>query len=169
MQEWHAATTTRQITHSRISSLLISRHLTRPRVASKYSVWTSSVTESGCGNPKICGRVNSKSATVAYAFGTVGHVQPSVRRMAKHTLKEFQEVSEVFNISLNPRMWSFFKTSILWFASWCSSYSSISLWSSRCIGCILALCLCYTHAAMSVATSFITAAVISKSVIGFMK
>ena len=56
MQDWHAATTTRQVTHSRISSLLISRHLTRPRVASKYSVWTSSVTESERGNPKICGR-----------------------------------------------------------------------------------------------------------------
>ena len=58
MQEWHAATTTRQVTHSRISSLLISRHLTRPRVASRYSVWASSVTESGRGNPKICGRTN---------------------------------------------------------------------------------------------------------------
>ena len=44
------------VTHSRISSLLISRHLTRPRVALRYSVWTSSVTESGRGNPKICGR-----------------------------------------------------------------------------------------------------------------
>ena len=57
MQELHA-TTTRQVTHSRISSLLISRHLTRPRVASRYSVWTSSVTESGRGNPKICGRAS---------------------------------------------------------------------------------------------------------------
>ena len=56
---------------------------------------------------------------MAYAFGTVGHVQPSVRRMAKHTLKEFQEVIEVFNISLNPRMWSLLNKSILWFASWC--------------------------------------------------
>ena len=43
------------VTHSRISSLLISRHLTRPTVASRYSVRTSSVTESGRGNPKICG------------------------------------------------------------------------------------------------------------------
>ena len=41
------------VTHSRISFLLISRHLTRPRVASRYSVWTSSVTESGRGNPKV--------------------------------------------------------------------------------------------------------------------
>ena len=41
------------VTYSRISSLLISRHLTRPRVASRYSVRTSSVTESGRGNPKI--------------------------------------------------------------------------------------------------------------------
>ena len=38
------------VTHSRISSLLIFRHLTRPRVASRYSVRTSSVTESGRGN-----------------------------------------------------------------------------------------------------------------------
>jgi len=30
------------VTHSRISSLLISRRLTRPRVASRYSVWASS-------------------------------------------------------------------------------------------------------------------------------
>ena len=28
------------VKHSRISSLLISRHLSRPRVASRYSVWT---------------------------------------------------------------------------------------------------------------------------------
>ena len=46
------------VTHSRISSLLISRHLTRPRVA---SVRTSSVTGSGRGNPKICGRASRAS------------------------------------------------------------------------------------------------------------
>ena len=46
------------VTHSRISSLLISRHLTRPRVASRYSVRTSSVTGSGRDNPKICGRTS---------------------------------------------------------------------------------------------------------------
>ena len=50
------------VTHSRISSLLISRHLTRPRVASRYSVRTSSVTGSGCGNPKISGRVRAPVA-----------------------------------------------------------------------------------------------------------
>ena len=38
MQQWHAATTPGTVTHSRISSLLISRRLTRPRVASRYSV-----------------------------------------------------------------------------------------------------------------------------------
>ena len=43
------------VTHSRIGSLLISRHLTRARVASRYSVRTASVTGSGRGNPKICG------------------------------------------------------------------------------------------------------------------
>ena len=37
MQQWHAATTTRH-SYTRISSLLISRRLTRPRVASRYSV-----------------------------------------------------------------------------------------------------------------------------------
>jgi len=44
------------VTHSRISSLLISRRLARPRVASRYSVRTPSVTESGRGNPKFLGR-----------------------------------------------------------------------------------------------------------------
>ena len=40
IQQWHAATTTR---HSyTLSSLLISRRLSRPRVASRYSVQTSS-------------------------------------------------------------------------------------------------------------------------------
>ena len=47
------------VTHSRISSLLISRHLTRPRVA---SVRTSSVTGSGRGSPKICGRASASRA-----------------------------------------------------------------------------------------------------------
>ena len=56
------------VTHSRISSLLISRRLTRAWVASRYSVRTSNVTGSGRGNPKIFG-LNppfyiSKSATV---------------------------------------------------------------------------------------------------------
>ena len=32
---------------------------------------------------------------VAHAFGTVGHVQQSMRRMAKCTLKEFDEVNKV--------------------------------------------------------------------------
>ena len=44
------------VAHSCISSLLISRQLTRSRVASRYSVRTSSVTESGRGKPKICER-----------------------------------------------------------------------------------------------------------------
>ena len=46
------------VTHSRNSSLLISRHLNRPRVASRYSVRTSSLTGSGRGNPKICDRAS---------------------------------------------------------------------------------------------------------------
>ena len=39
MQQWHAATTTRH-SYTRISSVLISRRLTRYRVASRYSVQT---------------------------------------------------------------------------------------------------------------------------------
>ena len=72
-------------------------------------------------------------------FWDSGHVQESVRRMAKHTVKEFQEVSEVSNTSPNPRIWSFLKSAIPWFTSWSSSYSSMSLQTSRCSGCILAL------------------------------
>ena len=63
MQQWHTAKTIR---HSY-------RHLTRPRVASKYSLRTASVTGSRCDNQKIFGHAlhasswtafpNSKSAT----------------------------------------------------------------------------------------------------------
>ena len=42
------------------------------------------------------------------AFGTISHVQQDVKRMAKCTLREFQEVSEISNTSLNVRIWSFF-------------------------------------------------------------
>ena len=38
---------------------------------------------------------------VACAFRTAGHVQQSVRRIVKHTLKEFQKVNTVSNTSLN--------------------------------------------------------------------
>ena len=66
-------------------------------------------------------------------FGTVGHVQ----RMAKCTLKEFEEVR--FSVR------SFLKTAMhfLCFTSYCSSlsYSSTSPWISQGGGCILALCL----------------------------
>ena len=41
------------VTHSRISSLLISRQLTRPRVASRYSVRTASVPEVGVATQKF--------------------------------------------------------------------------------------------------------------------
>ena len=54
---------------------------------------------------------------MASAFGTVGHVQQIMRRMAKHTLKEFQEVSKVSNTTPNVRIWSFLNTAILCFAS----------------------------------------------------
>ena len=57
---------------------------------------------------------------VAHAFGMVGHVQQSVRRIANCMLKEFQEVGEVSNTSPNMRMWSFLETAILCFASRCS-------------------------------------------------
>ena len=44
--------------------------------------------------------------SVALAFGTIGHVQQSVRT-GKRTLKEFKEVSEVSNTSLKQRYVSF--------------------------------------------------------------
>ena len=44
-------------------------------------------------------------------FWDGGHVQQSVRRMAKHT----QEVSKVSNTSPNPRICSFLKIAIPWF------------------------------------------------------
>ena len=37
-----------------------------------------------------------------------------------HMLKEFQEMGEVLNTSLNTRIWSFLKITILCFASHCS-------------------------------------------------
>ena len=57
---------------------------------------------------------------VARAFGTVSHMQQSVRRMAKCTMKEFQKVSKVLNTSTSMRIWSFLETVILCFASCCS-------------------------------------------------
>ena len=71
---------------------------------------------------------------MARAFGVVGHVWKSVRRMAKRILREFKEVSEV---------WAFLKMAMhfLCFASRCSSlwYSSITAQTSRGSGCILAV------------------------------
>ena len=57
---------------------------------------------------------------VASTFETVGHVQQSVRRITKLTLKEFQDVSDVSNTSPNVRIWLFLKTAIICFASCCS-------------------------------------------------
>ena len=54
---------------------------------------------------------------VVRAFGMVSHVQQSVRRMAKRTMKQFQEAWEVWNTSLNMRTWSFLEKAILCFAS----------------------------------------------------
>ena len=66
---------------------------------------------------------------VVSAFGVAGHVQQSVSsvRMAKYMLKEFEEVSEVLNTSLNAKIWLFLKTAMR-FPSRCFSlsYSSIS-------------------------------------------
>ena len=50
------------VTHSRISSLLISRHLTKPRVASRYSVRTASVTEVGVATQKFAGALRAPAA-----------------------------------------------------------------------------------------------------------
>ena len=52
MQQQQPAT----VTHSRISSLLISRHLTSPRVASRYSVWTFMCPKVGVAAQKFSGR-----------------------------------------------------------------------------------------------------------------
>ena len=50
---------------------------------------------------------------VGNAFGMVGHVHQSVRRMAKHMLKEFQEVSDVSNTSPNMKIWLVLEMAIL--------------------------------------------------------
>ena len=50
------------VAHSQISSLLISRRLTRPRVASKYSVRTANMTGSGRGSQKIFRRSSRTSS-----------------------------------------------------------------------------------------------------------
>ena len=57
---------------------------------------------------------------IPHAFWMVSHVQQSVssvRRMAKHTLKELEEVSEVLNTSLKVKIWLFLKTATHFFAS----------------------------------------------------
>ena len=51
--------------------------------------------------------------------GMVGHVQQSVRKMAKHTLKELKELNKVSTTSLNARIWSFLLTGHSCFASHC--------------------------------------------------
>ena len=76
------------------------------------------------------------SVDMAHASGTVSHVRQSlssVRRIAKCTLKEFEEVTEVLNTALR----------FLCFPSCCSSlfYSLISPRTSRGSGSILAFCL----------------------------
>ena len=50
---------------------------------------------------------------VANAFGMVGHVHQTVRRMTKHMLKEFQEVSDVSNTFPNMKIWLVLETAIL--------------------------------------------------------
>ena len=54
---------------------------------------------------------------MACTFDMVSHVQQSVRRVAKHMMKEFQEV---LNTSPNASIWSFFEMVILCFANCCS-------------------------------------------------
>ena len=52
---------------------------------------------------------------------TVMHVLPVSSKVTEmcHTLKEFQEMGELSNTSLNARIWSFLKMTILCFASCC--------------------------------------------------
>ena len=73
---------------------------------------------------------------MAHAFGMVGHVQQSVRRMAKRTLKEFQEVTEVLKTSRNVRICLFPFFALLAAAH---SYSLMSPRSLRGSSYILAL------------------------------
>ena len=62
MQEWHAATTTRHsytLTYQFLTDL---QTLTRPRVASRYSVRTSSVPEVGVTTQKFAGALRAPVA-----------------------------------------------------------------------------------------------------------
>ena len=52
MQQWHAAATRQLHTHVSVP-LLLSRRLTRARVASRYSVRTANMTGSGHGNKNL--------------------------------------------------------------------------------------------------------------------
>ena len=69
----------------------------------------------------LCNHFRCYVLGVVSAFGTVNHVQQVLTRMAKCTLKEFQQkVSEVLNTSPNARIWLFLKRATLCFASRCS-------------------------------------------------
>ena len=61
------------VTHSCISSLLISRHLTRPRVASRYSVRTSS-DRKWVWQPKSLGRTTSLSTFLNLPLSRINQV-----------------------------------------------------------------------------------------------
>ena len=58
VQQWHAATTTR---HSYTLTYQFLTDLQMFGVASRYSVWTASVTGNGRGNPNIFGRASHTS------------------------------------------------------------------------------------------------------------
>ena len=60
------------------------------------------------------------SVSVAHALGKVGHVQWSVRKTAKRTLKEVEGSERGLNTSPNARIWSFSNTAIFCFARRCS-------------------------------------------------
>ena len=90
---------------------------------------------------------------MAHAFGMVAHVQQSVRRMAKCTLKEFREVSEVLKASRNVRICLFPFFALLAAAH---SYSMILLRYSRGSSYILALCLHFCFRISSFLLTLIT-------------
>ena len=85
---------------------------------------------------------------VACFFGMVGHVQQSVRRLAKCTM--IKEVSEVSNTERKDMVVSQDGHSSLAAAL---LYSLISPWTSWCSGCILALCFFFCFSLLALSSS----------------
>ena len=80
---------------------------------------------------------------VAHAFGKVSHVQQSVRKMGKCTLKGLEGSEQGSNTSPNARIWLILDTAILCSASCCSLILIDLPRTSQGSGYILAPCLCF--------------------------